>query len=177
MQSVMQCGRNCVLKCEMEEHMKVHEEQISRAEHKCNKCDKKYGDMRKLRRHDWRCHRAIECTICMKMLDCRQEISSHREREHRMFKKVPCRFYPDCFDQDECLFEHNNVANESNFSGCPNGQNCSDQSCTFSEQKHRFINQQVCRYQARCNRSGCQFEHSVSRQAFLGESHLKKIYI
>ena len=69
--------------------------------------------MRKLRRHDWRCHRAIECTICMKMLDCRQEISSHREREHRMFKKVPCRFFPDCFDQDECLFEHNNVANES----------------------------------------------------------------
>ena len=142
-------------------------------EYKCNKCDKMYGDMRKLRRHDWRSHRTIECTICKKMLDSRQDISSHREMEHRMFKKVSCRFYPDCFDADECLFEHNNVANESNFSGCPNGQNCSDQSCSLSEQKHRVYTQNLCRYQARCNRAGCQFKHNVARQSFLGQSHSK----
>ena len=157
-------------KSNLGEHMKDHEQKTNKTDYRCNKCDKVYGDMQKLRRHDWRCHRSIECTICKKMLNSRQDISSHKESEHRMFRRISCRFYPDCFDENECLFEHNNVVNESTVSGCPNGPKCSDQACSFSEQKHKTLNQNLCRYQARCNRAGCCFMHNVVRQAFLGVS-------
>ena len=31
---------------------------------KCEKCDKEYLNLSKLRRHDWRCHKQIECNMC-----------------------------------------------------------------------------------------------------------------
>ena len=83
-----------------------------------------------------------------------------------MFKKLACKFFPDCYDDDECLYEHRTGVNEE--SGCPNGKNCSDQECLFSENEHKTLNKIVCRFQARCNRSGCQFQHNITRQAFLG---------
>ena len=121
----------------------------------CNQCDNGYSDMRKLRRHDWRCHRSIECTICKKMLNSRQDISSH---EHGMFRKISCRFYPDCFDGEECLYEHSNiVSNGESISGCPNGKNCSDQSCSFNEQKHISVNQNLCRSLVQCDKCRARF--------------------
>ena len=134
------------------------------------KCDKQYGDMRQLRRHDWRSHRSIECIICNEKLDSRQDISMHRQTKHRMFRKMACKFFPDCYDGEECLYEHAVVSYET---CCSNGESCSDQSCLFSEKNHRKLNQILCTFQARCNRSGCQFRHSVGRQAFLGESPLE----
>ena len=87
-----------------------------------------------------------------------------------MFRKISCKFFPDCFDEDECLFEHDNVANEEVVSSvCPNGSVCSDQSCEYSEQNHRKPRQELCRFQVKCNRNGCQFMHNVARKAFLGE--------
>ena len=47
-----------------------------------------YISMGKLRRNDWRCHREVECNICGKKINCRQEIENHREEEHKMFRKV-----------------------------------------------------------------------------------------
>ena len=55
---------------------------------KCGKCDKEYLNMSKLRRHDWRCHRQIECNICGEKLDSRKDISVHRQSKHQMFKKI-----------------------------------------------------------------------------------------
>ena len=75
--------------------------------------------MRKLRRHDWRFHRSIECTIYKKMLNS-------RVRVNRVTDKM--NMYPDCFDGEKCFYEHGNmVSNGESISGCPNGQNCSDQ--------------------------------------------------
>ena len=168
------CDKMFTEKSLLGEHLKLHEQQSSTTEHRCNQCENGYSDMRQLRRHDWRCHRSIECTICKKMLNSRQDISSHRQNEYGMFRKISCRFYPDCFDGEECLYEHSNmVPNGESISGCPNGQNCSDQSCSFNEQKHRNVNQNLCRFQARCNRAGCLYKHNVARQAFLGESQSK----
>ena len=132
----------------------------------CKKCDKSYNDMRKLRRHDWRCHRSIECTICSETLDSRQEISGHRLNKHKMFKKLSCKYFPACFDEDECLYEHNNAGNEEKVNNvCSKGNDCSDQSCEFSEQNHRISNPILCRFQERCNRAGCQFMHNSTRKA------------
>ena len=62
--------------------------------------------MSKLRRHDWRSHRQIDCNICGENLQSRQEISGHRKSVHQMYRKLKCRFYPDCIDDNKCLFEH-----------------------------------------------------------------------
>ena len=128
--------------------------------------------MKKLRRHDWRAHRSIECTICNEMLPSRQDISMHRQAKHRMLRKMVCKFFPDCYDADECLFEHIFISNEENASRwCPRGESCSDQSCLFSENDHRKLDQVLlCKFQASCIRPGCQYRHNVARQAFLGGS-------
>ena len=125
--------------------------------------------MKKLRRHDWRSHRIIECNICSELLESRAEIKSHRQNEHQMYRKIFCKFYPDCVDGDECLFEHYNDE-KRNPIFCTNGSNCSDQSCVFSEQDHRSLRHELCRYQVNCNRAGCPFVHNGSRNAFLGPS-------
>ena len=84
-------------------HVETHN---TKNEVQCNKCDEIYSDMSKLRRHDWRTHRNIECNICGKNLKSRQEIGEHRKTEHKMDKKIKCKFYPDCIDGNECFFIH-----------------------------------------------------------------------
>ena len=55
-----ECGKALYDNTQLVEHMESHK----LMEHKCEKCGKIYSEMRKLRRHDWRSHRSIECTIC-----------------------------------------------------------------------------------------------------------------
>ena len=89
-----------------------------------------------------------------------------------MFRKIVCKFFPDCLDGDECLFEHDNIKRDGlDASMCPNALGCVDQACVFSEQNHKRPNRELCRYQAKCNRSGCRFTHNDERMAFLGGSH------
>ena len=85
---------------------------------------------------------------------------------------MACRYFPECFDGEECLYEHNTAENTGNV--CPNGEKCSDQTCLFNEQQHKSPQQMFCRFQLRCNRSGCPYKHSTTRRAFLGESFLGK---
>ena len=166
------CGKKFMEECELVEHMKSHVHNTGNSALQCNICDKRYGEIRKLRRHDWRSHRGIDCTICNEKLLSREEIKGHRQTKHKMFRKIACKFFPDCLDGDECLFEHENLKSDGlDSSMCPNGLNCVDQSCVFSEQKHKRSNRELCRYQAKCNRSGCRFTHNVERTAFLGVSH------
>ena len=146
-----------------------HKDDAAKVEYCCKKCDNIYFDMRKLRRHDWRNHRTIQCTICSEMLESRQDMTSHRQNKHKMFRKLPSRYFPDCYDGDECLFDHN-IKEETNLSVCPNGQNCVDQSCSYSEQNHRSQRPNLCRFQEKCNRAGCLFKHMCVRNAFLGVS-------
>ena len=91
----------------------------------------------------------------------------HRQSKHRMFRKISCRFFPECHDEEECLYEH---ITEPVPTGCPNGQQCSDQECSFSEKEHKSLSNVFCRFKTQCNRTGCQYKHSSARQAFLGES-------
>ena len=53
-----------------------------------------------------RASRKRECNICGENLQSRQEISVHRKSAHQMYRKIICRFYPDCIDDNKCLFEH-----------------------------------------------------------------------
>ena len=159
---------------QVERHVESHDQQLSMIEYQCSKCDNKYGDMRKLRRHDWRAHREIECSICMEMLTSRQELKDHRQQEHKMLRKIPCKFFPECYDGDECLFEHINLINGGTIKSCPEGQNCSNQECLFTEKQHRNVNKIICKFQALCNRAGCQFTHKVQRKAFLEPGFHKK---
>ena len=84
-----------------------------------------------------------------------------------------CRYFPDCVDGNECLFSHdqssdyNYTQSESNLF-CPNEENCSDQSCVFSEARH-MKGRVMCRFQENCNRLYCTFKHVNERKAFLGE--------
>ena len=133
----------------------------------CSKCDRKYKTMTELRRHDWRCHRNIECTICGDLLNSRQDITVHRQEKHRMFRKLICKFYPDCLDGDECLYQHGSKDDNSETFGCPKGEGCLDQSCSFSEKEHRNMSRPLCRFQGRCTREGCPFKHKVKPSAFL----------
>ena len=151
-----------------------HDQCHGNLEFKCEKCDKSYGEMRKLRRHDWRCHRSIECTICSEILESRLEIAKHRQDTHKMFRKMNCRYYPDCYDGDECLFEHNGENSEIKTGGCPNGQGCSDQECTFNEKEHMKLSQ-LCKFQEKCYRISCPYQHNSSRKSFLGTGPLGKI--
>ena len=162
------CEQKASSKDEHETHLGLHSRQSSNTKYQCSKCENEYYDMRKLRRHDWRAHRQIECSICTEMLKSRQELKEHRKQEHQMLKKVACKFYPDCYDGDECLFDHINLDAEISVNFCLNGQNCSNQECLFSEKQHRIYNQITCKFQALCNRAGCQFKHNVQRKAFLG---------
>ena len=107
-----QWGKQFAGECELVEHIKSHVQKTGQSVLQCNKCHKKYGDIQKLRRHDWRSHRGIECTICKEKLVSREEIKSHRQTKHQMFRKIACKFFLDCLDENECLFEHENVTSE-----------------------------------------------------------------
>ena len=133
------CGTYFESKTELTKHMSVHNQTDS--DFHCEKCTKSYTSMGKLRRHDWRSHRKIDCNICGKTLQSREAISDHRKAEHRMFRKAKCLFFPNCIDEDECFFEHDINAVEKNeilkkpiF--CPDGMNCKNQGCEYSEAKH-----------------------------------------
>ena len=142
-------------------HIQNHTIRTDKLTFSCNKCDKVYASMNKLRRHDWRSHREVECSICGKGLRSRDEISNHRKIEHNMFRKTKCKYFPNCIDEDECLFEHDN---ESKY--CPKGSSCDDQSCVFSEVNHVNMPNMLCRFQAKCNRSECMYKHIRERSSF-----------
>ena len=151
-----------------------HQEEL-----KCRKCVKTYSTMVKLRRHDWRSHRQVPCNICEETIESRQEISNHRKLKHNMLRKVACKFYPACYDGDECFFSHenseNSIADQDKPSPfCPNGIECSDQLCQYGEYSHKNVKEIDCKFQANCNRKNCPFVHSVERKAFLGESRTLK---
>ena len=141
----------------------------------CQICNKSYISMSQLRRHDWRSHREIECNICGENIQSRENIKSHRQTKHQMFKRIFCKYFPACLDGEECFFEHKkdfNVSEEYDGLSCPNGEKCVDQSCKFSEQRHTLTI--LCKFQANCNRLNCQYKHNVPRKAFLegGSSNL-----
>ena len=109
------------------------------------------------------------------MIEGRQDIGYHRETKHQIYRKVWCKFYPSCLDGNECFFVHEqtnqNGANSEAFSPfCPLGEQCSNQSCGYSESSHKMENEVQCRFQGYCNRKFCTFKHLVERRAFLGES-------
>ena len=170
------CGK-CDDRFDSGESFKEHEKSHGKivTEFKCQNCEKIYSSMVKLRRHDWRSHRVVPCNICDETIDSRQDISNHRQSKHQIFRKVMCRFFPACLDEDECFFFHDpsfqKKANEEKPSPfCPMGQNCSNQSCEYSESNHKDRNGILCRFQADCIRKFCSFKHSVERRAFLEES-------
>ena len=168
-----QCEQSFSSQDSMNIHMETHDVITSRDEFKCYKCEKVYMDPRKLRRHDWRAHRTIECKICDDTLSSRLELKQHREHKHQMFKKIACKYFPDCYDGEECLYEHTNIQNESKEAGCQNGENCYNQDCTFNENEHKILKKVMCKFQERCNRGGCQYQHKNQRKPFLGLSTLK----
>ena len=160
-------------KTNLEQHMKDHNEEISDQVFSCTKCEKKYGDMRKLRRHDWRSHRTIECTLCGEQLESRESITKHRQTKHRIFKIGFCKYYPTCYDEDECFFQHDDQIKST---GCPNGINCKDQSCQYGEKEHKSLKTVLCKFQENCNRGGCPYIHVSGKSSFLkeGASQIRK---
>ena len=132
----------------------------------CQICNKPYTSMASLRRHDWRCHREVECNICGETIQSRGDIKKHRENKHQMFQKIFCKYYPSCLDGEECLFLHEQGPSGHQF--CPEGEYCNNQSCNFGEQSHKKL-RTLCMFQANCTRLNCHFQHTVSRKAFLGE--------
>ena len=163
-----ECEHTFAVKEELNTHIiSFHAEKV----YNCQKCNKPYTSMSLLRRHDWRCHRDIDCNMCGENLKSREYIKIHRENKHQIYQRTFCKYFPNCIDGDECLFEHAQEINGS--SCCPNGQNCDDQSCKFSEQRHSTA-KVLCKFQTNCNRLNCPYTHSGTRKAFLGEG-LKRI--
>ena len=157
------CEQRFTLEEELNEHMVIfHADRVFN----CQKCDKPYESMSLLRRHDWRSHREIECNICGESIKSRTDNKSHRETKHKMYKKVYCKFFPDCIDGEECLYEHVKGSNEVSY--CQNGLMCNDQECKCSDQEH--TKQKVlCIFQENCKRLDCPYTHTVKRKAFLDE--------
>ena len=154
------------------QHVKLHKSKHEKHDFNCNKCGKEYSDMNKLRRHDWRGHRSIPCNICGEEIQSRSDIGEHRKNKHGINKIAICKFYPNCLDQDECFFIHeegNQNEQKESLEVCPNGENCTDQSCGFSEWKHK-TSTVLCKFQQNCNRLNCPFKHTIARKAFLGGS-------
>ena len=122
------CANKFLTRDELGVHKEEHSNVTSNNEIGCNKCDKKYANINKLRRHDWRVHREIDCNICGEKLNCRKDISVHRQSKHQMFRKIVCKFFPDCIDEDECFFEHSDLSlysrGSSKNSYCNNGMYC-----------------------------------------------------
>ena len=171
--SCINCGKTFQTNEKLKEHEVIHEKQTKPTEYNCTKCDKAYVSMSKLRRHDWRSHRVVDCSICGETLSSRQEIGCHRQNEHQLSRIANCKFFPNCIDENECFFKHDQVEvhGESNGSRyfCKEGENCSDQSCSVSEANHKKSRSILCKFQANCNRLNCSFKHNVERKSFLEE--------
>ena len=104
-----ECEQKFTVKEEMNEHViSFHAEKVFN----CQKCNKPYTSMSFLRRHDWRCHREIECNMCGELLESREKIKQHRENKHQIFQRTYCKFYPSCIDGNKCLFEHAQESSE-----------------------------------------------------------------
>ena len=95
------CGISCNGQNEFISHKRTHVINTEEVEIKCSKCEKVYSNMSKLRRHDWRSHRAVNCNICGLSLRSREDISNHRKIEHNLYRKMKCRYFPNCFDENE----------------------------------------------------------------------------
>ena len=80
-------------------------------------------------------------TISEELIENRENIGNQRRTKHNMFKKVLCRFYASCLDEDECFFAHEKPIFEKSSPFCPRGQTCSDQACKFSESNHKNFNE------------------------------------
>ena len=95
-------------------------------------------------------------------------------KKHEMCKIAVCKFYPECIDEDECFFRHENKNSEHNRnkSFCVNGDECSNQSCPVSDSNHKNMKKILCRFQENCNKLRCSFKHNVERKAFLGVGSL-----
>ena len=160
---------------ELDLHVNTHAEnhttvQKEEQKYKCSKCEKEYTDMSELRRHDWRCHRIVPCSICGEDLQSRQYISDHRQKKHGINRTAVCKFYPNCLDKEECFFLHkegNKNDEQQSIKVCPNGENCQDQACSFSEWNHK-TSKVLCKFQQNCNRINCPFKDIEQRKAFLG---------
>ena len=167
------CDKYCFDgKNELATHLKTHGLDTP-SEIKGRKCGKVYSNMSKLRRHDWRSHMMVECNICGVGLNSREEIGSHRRSEHQMFRRMQCKYFPDCIDEEECFFAHDeNVSprvEETRSRYCLKGESCEDQSCGYSEANHKNVKNVMCMFQAKCTRSECMFKHIMDRASFLGE--------
>ena len=132
------CDRRFEAKINMDNHKTTHTQV---PDHKCCKCDKIYSTMNKLRRHDWRSHRSIDCNICGENLESRDQISTHRKIVHKMFKRIKCKFFPNCLDEDECFFIHEDTSSIeiTDNQHCLEGENCKEQSCEFSVKEHKTV--------------------------------------
>ena len=168
-----QCDKKFKTQEDLNVHAESHVKNNPKVEFPCDKCGRIYSNMSKLRRHDWRSHREIECNICGDILESRQDIGIHRKIEHQMLRKITCKFFPDCIDEDECFFEHKDINDQTEINEnyqqndfCPNGESCEDQSCQYSVWKHK--KSVFCKFQATCNRLHCNFKHNIERKAFLG---------
>ena len=140
----------------------------------CQKCTKIYPNMSELRRHDWRSHREIECNRCGENISSRQELKEHRETEHQMVNKIYCRYFPNCMDGDECLYEHGKADfQEIAYGLCPEGVECKNQACKYNDKEHRG-SKGLCKFQVNCNRLNCNYKHLGSRKAFLEQEFSKE---
>ena len=156
---------------DLENHKKTHAQSTQVVESQCGKCDKVYPNMSKLRRHDWRSHRTIDCNICGITLESRDQISNHRKTEHKMSRKIKCKYFPNCIDENECFFLHeeNDDSHEEERKSrfCLKGENCEDQSCEYSEVNHLSVKNVMCRYQSKCKKTECMFKHAIEKASFL----------
>ena len=92
----------------------------------------------------------VPCNICDEQIESRQDISYHRKNKHQIFKTIMCKYFPACFDGEECFFSHdksNERRNEESSPFCPRGTKCSDQSCNYSEANHKNTDEIECRFQ------------------------------
>ena len=170
--SCQKCEEKFKTVAELKVHMITHTNEKKGAKFPCQKCNKIYSTMSKLRRHDWRSHREVMCNRCGENIASRQDLKEHREVEHEIAYKVYCRYYPNCSDDDECLYVHGKTE-EPAANVCADGSQCRDQSCRFSDKEHKDVII-LCKFQKNCNRLNCAFKHIVDRRAFLESGSAKE---
>ena len=141
--------------------------------------------MSHLRRHDWRSHRAVDCTICGVNLENRHAITKHRADIHNKYYVAQCKFDVEkkCMDGLECLFTHMTIESKDQPSdgdsqnrsktrnSCKEGKNCQEQNCEYTHINKQNIQ---CRFQNKCSRKGCEYNHNMNKNSFFWESQEKR---